>query len=142
MNRQIDKLLQVRAAVNGCRAILKLMAAGDYAADPVDGALLAEYAENTLNAIVETISGRVLKMECILKQADYLELTELAGAATRATTDWVLTLSTSLLATLNPAQQSIFREIEERTSFEAAEAQDGLARLLCGCSDCRGRMAA
>lgn len=58
MNKHIDELRQVRAAVHGCRAILKQIAAGDHEADPVDGALLAESAENTLNAIIETISRR------------------------------------------------------------------------------------
>lgn len=81
-------------------------------------------------------------MECILKRADYLELAETAGATARATTDKILALSTGLMATLNPAQRSIYGVIEELTSLEAAEAQDGLARLLCGCTDCRGVVAA
>ena len=83
-----------------------------------------------------------MTMKCIMKRADYLELTETAGATTRTTTDKILTLSTRLMATLNPAQRSIFAEVEELTSLEAAEAQDGLARLLCGCSDCQGGIAA
>lgn len=58
MDKHVDELLQVRAAVHGIRAILKLIAAGDHEADPVDGVLLAEYAENTLNTIIETIPGR------------------------------------------------------------------------------------
>lgn len=75
-------------------------------------------------------------MGCIMKRSGYLELTETAGATARATTEKVRTLSARLMATLNPAQRSIFAEVEELTSLEAAEAQDGLARLLCGCSDC------
>jgi hypothetical protein len=81
-------------------------------------------------------------MECILKRPDYLQMAETAGEATRATTDRILAISTKLMATLNPAQLSIFAEIEELTSLEAAEAQDGLSRLLCGCPDCRIGIAA
>lgn len=58
MNKHIDELLQARAAVHGCRAILKQIAAGDYEACPVAGVDLAEYAENSLNAIIEAIPGR------------------------------------------------------------------------------------
>lgn len=74
---------------------------------------------------------------CIFKRNNWLELTEQAGEATRATTDKILTLSRRLMATLNPAQRLLFAEVEELTVLEAAEAQDGLARLLCGCNDCR-----
>lgn len=58
MNKHVEDLLQVRAAVHGCRAILKQIAAGDHEACPVAGGGLAEYAENSLNAIIEAIPGR------------------------------------------------------------------------------------
>lgn len=139
MTSLIDGLCLARAEIHGIRAMLQLSIMGEKGFDAVDSASLAESAENRINAIIET-GGH--DMKCILKRADYLELTETAGAATRATTEKVLTLSARLMATLNPAQRSIFAEVEELTSLEAAEAQDGLARGLCGCSDCRGAITA
>ena len=87
----------------------------------------------------QTKEGKV--MTCILKRSDYLELTEAAAAASRESTNQIGELATRLTASLNPVQRSIFAEIEELTSLETVQAQDGLARLLCGCMECRAKLA-
>lgn len=81
-------------------------------------------------------------MTCILKRPDYLELTEAAAATAHETTARIGELATRLTASLNPAQRAIFSEVEELTSVETVQAQNGLARHFCQCSECREKVAA
>lgn len=80
-------------------------------------------------------------MTCILKRPDYLELTEATAATAHETTARIGELVTRLTASLNPALRSLFLEIEELTVVETVQAQNGLARWFCQCSECRERMA-
>lgn len=50
----------------------------------------------------------------------------------------IMELRDQLTATLTPEQRAIFTELDDLTVAEGVALQDGMARALCGCPECKG----
>lgn len=77
-------------------------------------------------------------MECVFDRRDYPELAEKAEEAAGDIRREIMELRDQLTATLTPEQRAIFTRLDDLTVAEGAALQDGMARALCGCPECKG----
>lgn len=78
-----------------------------------------------------------MTMDCIFKRGDYPELAEKAEEAAGDIRREIMELQDRLTATLTAEQRAIFTKLDDLTVAEGVALQDGMARALCGCPECK-----